>query len=294
MNIDIVKARLERRSVPEPNTGCQLWVGATHDFGYGHVAVGGHKVMLAHRASFTVHVGEIPRGLFVLHKCDTPACINPEHLFLGGPGENARDMSRKGRGNFNRATKAQRSEWAKRAAITMGPEERHERAVRISARLTPEQRRARRVRSSENGRRLLEAGAGIHAIPMEERLQWMRVAIAASAAMSREKKVARAQKAAATRRTRTYEPRSPEKERERVEKMRATKLAVYPDPSVLTEKARSLAAAMSPEKKRARALKAAATRLATPEIERERVRKYVETRRANKAARAAQSSGKDK
>lgn len=53
--------------------------------------------MLVHRYSYTMNVGPIAKGLFVCHKCDTPLCVRPDHLFLGSQQENLDDMARKGR-----------------------------------------------------------------------------------------------------------------------------------------------------------------------------------------------------
>lgn len=54
---------------------------------------------LAHRLSYIEYVGPIRKGLNVLHKCDVPACVNPDHLFIGTQKANIRDMIRKGRDN---------------------------------------------------------------------------------------------------------------------------------------------------------------------------------------------------
>jgi len=87
----------------EPNTGCWLWSGPLTRGGYGVMPVRrpgsstGWGATRAHRTSYEHHVGPIPDGLHVLHKCDTRACINPDHLFLGTHGENMRDMVAKGR-----------------------------------------------------------------------------------------------------------------------------------------------------------------------------------------------------
>lgn len=83
---------------PEPNSGCWLWIGSYDDRpgkGYGFFTLG--KLMGAHRASWLMFRGPIPQSLFVLHKCDTPPCVNPDHLFLGTHLDNVRDSVTKGR-----------------------------------------------------------------------------------------------------------------------------------------------------------------------------------------------------
>jgi hypothetical protein len=76
--------------------GCWLWQRSKLATGYGKVPrETGH--VFAHRLSFEVFNGPIPRGLCVLHRCDTPACVNPDHLFLGTQMDNVRDARAKGR-----------------------------------------------------------------------------------------------------------------------------------------------------------------------------------------------------
>lgn len=84
--------------VGEPNEdGCMEWMGTRLPRGYGSVTYKGERTT-AHRIAYRLRKGEIPPGKFVLHKCDNPACCNPEHLFVGTQKDNIDDMIAKGRG----------------------------------------------------------------------------------------------------------------------------------------------------------------------------------------------------
>lgn len=75
---------------------CIEWTKARDPQGYG-VAWHEGKKMLAHRAAWIKQYGSIPAEMCVLHKCDNPGCITPEHLFLGTRNENNKDRARKKR-----------------------------------------------------------------------------------------------------------------------------------------------------------------------------------------------------
>lgn len=93
------KRVFESKVMPEPNSGCWLWLGAASGrHGYGHTRHLGEQIS-AHRAAWLIYQGEIAPGMFVCHKCDNPHCCNPEHLFLGSHADNMRDAIRKGRIN---------------------------------------------------------------------------------------------------------------------------------------------------------------------------------------------------
>jgi len=77
-------------------SGCWLWVGTKNKKGYGGMRLHG-KMEKAHRVSWLIFWGAIPKGKHVLHHCDNPGCVNPTHLFLGTNADNMRDKTKKGR-----------------------------------------------------------------------------------------------------------------------------------------------------------------------------------------------------
>ena len=96
-----IEDRLKSHISINPITGCWEWQGSKCH-GYGHTIMGSRtdgtrQPISAHRLSYMVFKGEIPKGYEVCHKCDNPCCINPEHLFLGTRQDNVNDRERKHR-----------------------------------------------------------------------------------------------------------------------------------------------------------------------------------------------------
>lgn len=75
---------------------CWLWTGSVDAHGYGQIGYQ-KKIIKAHRYSWEINNGPIPKGECVLHACDNPTCVNPRHLFLGSRPDNIIDMTFKGR-----------------------------------------------------------------------------------------------------------------------------------------------------------------------------------------------------
>lgn len=86
-----------RRRVSVTESGCWLWTGVLNNKGYGVGYFGRRRSKLAHRFSYELKFGPIKIGLFCLHKCDMPNCVNPDHLFIGDQLANVADMWAKGR-----------------------------------------------------------------------------------------------------------------------------------------------------------------------------------------------------
>lgn len=89
----IIKERFNAKI--KKTNGCWIWLAATRS-GYGTMKING-KMINTHRLSYELYNGPIPKGLYVLHKCDNKKCVNPEHLFLGNQDINMKDMAKKDR-----------------------------------------------------------------------------------------------------------------------------------------------------------------------------------------------------
>ena len=103
-----LQTKLERHSIPEPNSGCLLWLGSSRGGRYGQMRWSPIEYDGAHRIAWRLRHGPIPDGMFVCHKCDVPLCVNADHLFLGTVLDNKADEIRKGRqGRGNRRLTAE-------------------------------------------------------------------------------------------------------------------------------------------------------------------------------------------
>lgn len=108
---EATRARRLANYTPIPDAGCWIWLGKWNSDGYGEITSNGRYFGTAHAYFYRAYIGEIPRGATICHRCDTPSCVNPSHLFVGTQADNMRDMAAKGRGV-----------WQKRDAARAGSE----------------------------------------------------------------------------------------------------------------------------------------------------------------------------
>ncbi len=83
----------------DKTSDCWIWVGCKNPHGYGLYAYAQREQRLAHRLAWILTKGPIPKGLCICHHCDIPACVNPDHLFMGTQKDNMADCARKNRLN---------------------------------------------------------------------------------------------------------------------------------------------------------------------------------------------------
>lgn len=85
----------------DKTSGCWLWTGAkSTNGGYGYFIYGrGGQKLRAHRVAWEMTHGPIPEGWVVMHLCDNPLCVNPDHLEVGTQADNVLDMRIKDRNN---------------------------------------------------------------------------------------------------------------------------------------------------------------------------------------------------
>jgi len=141
--------------------GCWEWTGPGSHGGYGRASYGVRRIALAHQVSWVLAHGSLDTGVWcVLHHCDNPCCVRPDHLFVGTKGDNARDMASKGRQFLQRNPKAMsgHKHWARRRPELVMRGEEHARAE-----LTEEQvvRLRERVAAGET-RRAVAQSLGVH------------------------------------------------------------------------------------------------------------------------------------
>ena len=111
--------RIMKCAEPITESGCFIWTLCCTKRGYGRIAYNGKSRLVA-SVLYEALRGEIPKGLYVCHRCDVPSCVNIEHLFLGTPTDNMQDSKLKGRHASKRGEKngrakltAEQVQWAR-------------------------------------------------------------------------------------------------------------------------------------------------------------------------------------
>ena len=97
VSIETPLQRFNKKYVINEVTDCWEWTHSVNNIGYGMFRFSSSGMRTAHRVSYELFNGPIPKGLAVCHSCDNPICVNPEHLWVGTLKQNAQDMVAKGR-----------------------------------------------------------------------------------------------------------------------------------------------------------------------------------------------------
>ncbi len=106
---ELLKERFDKKWELHNASGCWMWNGTRHTPNGAYAYQSGEMVVLnrkvrAHRVAWMVYRGPIDAGQFVLHKCDNPLCVNPDHLYLGSHADNMRDMAVRGRTHWKKVS----------------------------------------------------------------------------------------------------------------------------------------------------------------------------------------------
>lgn len=127
-----------------PSDGCWIWKGHKYQNGYGCIKVFG-KTVSAHRYSYELHKGPIPKGAEILHSCDNRDCVNPDHLRAASHAENMAEASERGRmpsgknhwmsmnGNPNKGAKSKQAIQVKVLGKSYGSLKEAERALSLGS-----------------------------------------------------------------------------------------------------------------------------------------------------------------
>lgn len=109
-----LEERFHQKYQPVPWSGCWIWTSATKEHGYGVIGKGARKdgTIKAHRLSYLIHKGDIPDGKIVMHLCNNPLCVNPDHLEAGTRKQNSQYMVYCGRLKLP-DNKGEKASWSK-------------------------------------------------------------------------------------------------------------------------------------------------------------------------------------
>lgn len=115
-------------SLVEKTDSCWIFHGSKDKDGYGQITVN-YTNMRAHRYSYLKFIGEIPNGKILLHSCDTPSCVNPNHLRIGNHKENAEDRVKRGRNRDQRGIKNNMSKLTDEQIISIYKDSRRQKDI---------------------------------------------------------------------------------------------------------------------------------------------------------------------